>query len=317
MTALAALSALPAAWAAQPAIPQCMPLSPRSAATQDALIEQPGRYCVSKDFSQAMLAGGGHAGPRYGHALIVIEGGDVIIDLQQHTLHTAARSHGILIAARANRGKAERAGVEYGLRTRNVIVRNGVIDLRGSGSGVRFVDAWLTENLLAIPQGERYQKTRYVLENLTIKTDNVGIRLEGDGNIVRHCVIESDGDAAIAMAGPNSEIVNNTIVLGDPLVPSWIAASEAGDPVSILMKLPAARKQTRAAIILQQGSGAVIRGNRIDVKGKSATRHSIYVAHNSRGVLIEDNTFVGEIDAPVAGAASSTIMRANHVAGAR
>jgi hypothetical protein len=135
--------------AAQPEAVACLPLAPRSSADQDAMVARPGRYCAVQDFRQLQLSGGGHSGPRYGHALIAVNGGDVTIDLQQHTLHTAARSHGVYLAAAANRGQAERGGVEHGASSRNVTVRNGVI--------------------------------------------------------------ESDGDAAVGMAGPNSQILNNTM----------------------------------------------------------------------------------------------------------
>ena len=155
------------------------------------------------------------------------------------------------------------------------------------------------------PEAAPYEKTRYVLENLTIKTDNVGIQLEGDGNIVRNCVIESDGDAAIIMAGPNSQVLNNTIVLGEPWIPTWTKSSEAWDPFTMLYKTPAARRQTRAAIVLQDGGGSIVRGNRIEVKGKSATRHSIYLNNGSKDVLIEGNTFVDGVDAPLLGNGSS------------
>lgn len=49
----------------------------------------------------------------------------------------------------------------------------------------------------------------------------------------------------------------------------------------------------RAAIALHQATGTLISGNRIEVKGKSATRHNIYVANGSKDVRIEGNTFVG------------------------
>ncbi|MRX11727.1 hypothetical protein GJ697_28250 [Pseudoduganella sp. FT25W] len=297
--------------ATRPESSGCQPLMPRSNADQEAAITGPGRYCVVQDFRQPQLSGGGHSGPRYGHALIVVDGGDVTIDLQQHTLHTAARSHGVYLAAAANRGQAERSGATFGASNRNVTVRNGVIDLRGTGTGVRLVDVWRSEDLFAAPAVPAYQKTRYVLENLTIRTDNVGIRLEGDGNIVRNCVIESDGDAAVVMAGANSQILNNTIVLGNPLVPTWTKASEGSDVIGLLSKTPAARTQARAAIVLHDGAGSVIQGNRIEVKGKSATRRSIYLGNNSKEVLIEKNTYVDGIDAAVTTAGSSSRARDN------
>ena len=299
----------PICGAAAPASPisACTMLYPRSAADQDASIDSAGPYCLGSDFNQSALYGAGHSGPRRDHALVSIEGGDVTIDLRQHTLHTDARSHGLRIFAKGNAGVTRDLKREFGTSSRNVTVRNGVIDLRGIGTGVVFIREW---NLIMLdekipPEAAPYEKTRYVLENLTIKTDNVGIQLEGDGNIVRNCVIESDGDAAIIMAGPNSQVLNNTIVLGEPWIPTWTKSSEAWDPFTMLYKTPAARRQTRAAIVLQDGGGSIVRGNRIEVKGKSATRHSIYLNNGSKDVLIEGNTFVDGVDAPLLGNGSS------------
>lgn len=291
----------------------CKPLLPRSAADQDAVVDSAGAYCMGSDFRQPMLYGAGHSGPRYDHALIKVGGGDVTIDLQQHTLHTDARSHGLLLAARSNVGVARDLQRDFGASSRNVTVRNGVIDLRGTGTGVRFVRWWELIKLgeTVPPDAQPYEHTRYVLENLTIKTDNVGIQLEGDGNIVRNCVIESDGDAAIIMAGPNSQIVNNTIILGEPLLPTWTKAAEQSNQLAMLYKTPKARQQTRAAIVLQDGSGSLVRGNRIEVKGKSSTRHSIFLNNGSRAVVIEGNTFVDGVDAPLALAGSSSRLKGN------
>lgn len=61
---------------------------------------------------------------------------DVTTDLQQHTLHTDAFSHGLLLAAGSNVGVARDLKREVGKSSRNVTVRNGVIDLRGIGTGV-------------------------------------------------------------------------------------------------------------------------------------------------------------------------------------
>lgn len=315
------LAATPAWSVAMPDLPPssaasaiCIPLLPRSAADQVTLIENAGAYCIERDFRQPVLYGAGHHGPRYDHALVRVGGGEVTIDLKRHTLHTDARSHGLLSSARFNVGAARDEKREFGTSTRNVTVRNGTIDLRGIGTGVRFFRWW---NLIMLnektpSEATPYEKTRYVLDNLTIKTDNVGIQLEGDGNIVRNCIIESDGDAAIIMAGPNAKILNNTIVLGNPLIPTWTRSSELGSWLGMAIKAPAARKQTRAAIVLQDGSGSVIRGNRIEVNGKSATRHSIYLNNGSRDVLVEGNTFVNGVD-PVVQLNGSSVRVARNV----
>ena len=272
----------------------CIQLLPRSEVYQDAWIELPGTYCLGVHFMQKGMSGGGHSGPGYGHALIEINGGGVVIDLQRNTLHTDAWSTGILATSGSNRRKAEDKKRAFGLSTTNITIKNGVIDLRGTGTGILLINRWDMTFLDTPPPAELegYEKTRFVLENLTIKTDNVGVQLEGDGNIIRNCIIESGGDAAIMMAGPNSRITNNTIVLTNPFIPTWLASSESGDIVRLLLKLPAARNQTRAAIVLHQASGSVISENKIEVREKTKTRHSIYIRNQSKNVIIENNVFV-------------------------
>jgi nitrous oxidase accessory protein NosD len=65
-----------------------------------------------------------------------------------------------------------------------------------------------------------------------------------------------------------------------------------------MMNMSRYQKMTRAAIVLHQASGTVIAGNRIEVEGKSATRHHIYLTDASKDVRIEGNTIVG-FDDPV------------------
>ena len=158
-----------------------------------------------------------------------------------------------------------------------------------------------------------YEKSKFVLENLLIKTDNVGVILEGDGNIIRNCIIESGGNAAIMMAGPNGQIINNTIVLTNPFIPASMAGMQTNFTSSrYISEFLERKKVLRAAIALHQATGTVIKGNRIEVKGKSATRHNIYLTHDSKGVRIERNTIVGADD-PVTLLEGSTAELKNHV----
>lgn len=291
----------------------CKQLFPRSEVYQDAAVMESGSYCLGADFLQKEMSGGGHSGPGSDHGLIRVRGGDVVIDLQKHTVHTDASSSGVTAYVQLNKKWAVDDKRSFGLQTTNITIKNGTIDLRGIGTGVRLINRWDMTFLNRPPPANLtgYEKTRFVLENLTIKTDNVGIQLEGDGNIIRNCTIESGGDAAIMMAGPNGLITNNTIVLTNPLIPTWHASSESGDLGRLLLKLSEARKQTRAAIVLHHASDTVISGNRIEVKGKSETRHSIYINNESKNVAIEKNIFIGGIDPVVLLDGSSMKMGAN------
>lgn len=156
-----------------------------------------------------------------------------------------------------------------------------------------------------------FKKSNVLLENLLIKTDNVGITLEGDGNIIRNCVIESSGEGAIMMAGRNGQIINNTIILKEPFIPTWLSYSDEGW-IYKLKNLAEYRRTPRAAIALHQATGTVISGNRIEVEGKSPTRHNIYLTDASIGVRIERNTFVGA-ENPVTFMMGSTAELKNNV----
>jgi hypothetical protein len=302
------------AWAADDAVPSpCMPLFPRGIVYQDAAILASGTYCLAADFMQKKLSGAGHTGPTRGHALIEIFGGDIVIDLQKHTLHSDFNSDGVLATAGSNRGWAEREKRSFGLHTTNITIKNGTIDLRGIGTGIDLINRWsMTKIDQAIPDDLiGYEKSRFVLENLLIKTDNVGIQLEGDGNIIRNCVIESAGDAAIMMAGPNGRITNNKIVFTNPLIPTWHTSSRSDDIGRLLWELPQARKQVRAAIVLHQATGTLISDNQITVEGGSKTRHSIYLRDQSKNVLIENNTFT-DAESPVTLQDGSTAQLKNN-----
>ena len=163
-----------------------------------------------------------------------------------------------------------------------------------------------------IPYGlTGYEEPSLILENLLIKTDNLGITLTGDGNIIRNCIIESGGDATIIMAGPNGRIQNNIIVLTNPFVPGSMRGANFSQPEEIL-KLLKNREVSTAAIALHEATGTVISGNRIEVKGKSPTRHNIYLTDASENVRIEGNTFIGAED-PVTLVKGSTAIMKNNV----
>ncbi|PHV04081.1 hypothetical protein CSQ96_27600 [Janthinobacterium sp. BJB412] len=267
----------------------CIGIRPEFGPYQEAEIETSGLYCAEVDFWQRRLSdGAGHHGPAPYRHLLEVAASDVILDLARHTLHSDGDSSGIVAWRERKEGRP---------MPQNITIRNGVIDIRGLGTAVSFIDRW-PMNEIDKPAPEDFpgfKKTTIILENLLIKTDNVGIMLEGDGNIIRNCIIESDGDSAIMMAGRNGQIFNNRIILTEPFRPTWLSRESYLDQ---LTKLHEFRKIPRAAIALHRATGTVIRGNRIEVKGKSETRHNIYLTDTSIGVQIEGNTFIGT-DAPV------------------
>jgi len=199
----------------------------------------------------------------------------------------------------------------FAQRTTRITIKNGVIDLRGVGIGAEFINHGSMLFIETPVLGGNYEKTEFILENLRIITDNTGVVLEGDGNIVRNCIIESGGVAAIMMAGPNGQILNNTIILTNPFIPGDMRAKGFSE-LRNFSELIRERKRPKSAIALHQATGTIISGNRIEVKGKSPTRHNIYLTDASENVLVEGNTFVGS-DEPVTQVKDSTAILKNNV----
>ncbi len=284
-------------------IQSCDEVRPEFGPYQEAAIDTPGQHCIAIDFWQQRLSDfAGHSGPTPDHDMLAVMADNVTVDMANHMLHSDGHSSGI-VAVRIDRGERP--------VPKNIVIRNGVLDLRGLGTAIKVLDNWPMDdiNTPAPKDFPGFKKSGVLLENLLIKTDNVGVMLEGDGNVIRNCVIESGGDSAVMMAGPNGKILNNRIVLVEPIVPTWLKYRGYIDQ---LINLREFRKMPRAAIALHQATGTVIRGNRIEVKGKSETRHNIYLTDASIGVKIEDNTIIGAED-PVTLRKGSTADLKNNI----
>lgn len=290
----------------------CIELQPEFGHYKEAAIKQPGLHCAVTDFWQQRLYGGGHSGPAPHHHLVAVKSGDVTIDLRNHILHSEGHSSGIVERFTPQKITNPLGFPEENF-AKNITIKNGVIELRGIGTAIVSRQKWdmYQINEAIPPELTSYAKTNIVLENLLIKVDNLGIVLEGDGNIIRNCIIESGGAGAIIMAGPNSRIEKNTIILKNPFIPASMAAVQ-GIQIRHISEFLEYKKSPHAAIALHQASGTVISGNRIEVQGKSATRHNIYLDHDSKNVRIEENTFTGDDD-PVTLVDGSTAQLKNNV----
>jgi hypothetical protein len=281
----------------------CSEVRPKFGPYQQAVIKEPGLHCVSVDFWQQRLADfAGHTGPTSDSNLISIIANDVTIEMSNHTIHSDGNSNGIV----AQRIEQNDRSIPI-----NIVIKNGVLDLRGAGTGVAILDQWSMNNIndQAPKNISGFRKSGIVLENLLIKTDNVGIKLEGDGNIIRNCIIESGGNSAVMLAGPNGKIINNIITLTEPMPP---ANGESG-LLSQFDNLSDFRKNQRAAIALHRATNTVISGNRIQVKGTSRTYHNIYLTDASVSVHISDNTIVGSADIVTSTKRSTADIKSNVV----
>ena len=118
----------------------------------------------------------------------------------------------------------------------------------------------------------QYRPTEFILENLTLESDNIVIIMQGKKNIIRHCKIIG-GNGTVNLYGPNMTFEDNEIILNakDP--------QKEGDEPAV-------------ALYLEDAQDSVIRNNRITIKGRAAKSDAI-VLKNSANVVIEGNTITG------------------------
>ncbi len=289
--ALALLSRLDASWGegAARALPDKYPGSPG----YEHDIREPGLYRLDRDIVvRESLALTGHSGPNGGLVIQLMCGG-IELDLAGHSITVHHGLSAISLQAATNRYLTGRFPDKYaGLDNRNVLVRNGTLDLsdddRGD-NGITLVDGWSrparmtlahganSRELGAPPEKVAYQRNDYRLEKLKVLSNGVGVALEGSHNVIRDCVIESAGNVAVFSAGPDNLIENCEIRLR-PL---------ARGP-------DAYNSPLRGAIVLRDGSNTVIRNCRIrvDTGGEPSDTHCILVRDGATGVSVEDCTFI-------------------------
>ena len=182
------------------------------------------------------------------------------------------------------------------LDSRFVKIINGVIDYaRGdhTGRAVGFWHHWDETDICFKGRGGRdgnppadivYVRNDYRFEDLKILANEAALVVEGSHTVIRNCVIESAGTAAIFIAGPNVTIENCEIRLKNLVEGTY-----------------ACNTPTRGAIVLRDGSGAVIRNNRIrvDYGGWPSETHCILLRDGAKDVLVEGNTFINVDGEPV------------------
>lgn len=164
-----------------------------------------------------------------------------------------------------------------------------------------------------------YIRCDYLFENLTIKTPTIAVAVEGSHVTLRNCTIDSAGLAALIVAGPNVTIENCTIRLRKQCSKSVLGERAA---MTNFPKLPdEVLMPPRAAIVLRDGTNAVIRNNRIWVDQAEPIRDGcedyewrdiklticpgnrrnecILVQDGAKNVVVEGNTFINFEGDPV------------------
>lgn len=137
----------------------------------------------------------------------------------------------------------------------------------GIAEGSRAIFAKFMSALPTMPAA--YPKRNIFIENMRVRSKGVGIVVQGASTVIRNSVIETDAGTGIWIYGPNAIIENNTII-----VHGTNKLLEADAPIR-----------------LQQADGAIIRNNRIIIKGDA---HKRGISTFSTGAFtLENNTFYG------------------------
>jgi hypothetical protein len=137
-------------------------------------------------------------------------------------------------------------------------------------SGVGFNKEWTLDLINKLPKkSSDYVSRKIKIENMKIKSSDVGIIIQGADTVITGNTIEVESGTAIWIYGPNAVIENNTII---------VRGTE---------KL----LDADAPIRLHHGDGAIIRNNKIIVDGKAHKR--IVSTFDTESFIFEKNKLFG------------------------
>lgn len=280
-----------------------MPENPEFPDIKKFNIHRPGSYVFDQDYIQKsrMQVRGGWMKPT-GGGMINILCGSISLSLGGCKIGADLNMSGIILRPAANATFAKKWPEEYApasLDSRFVKITDGTIDLaRGeaTGVGVDFSSRWSgvnqrTSGRPIIGRNDphvEYERNEYTFKRLKVLANSIGLAAEGSYAVIRDCIIESADLAAIFIAGDHVLIENCEIRL---------------------RRYQKKRKELRAAIVLRDGSHAIIRNNiiRVDDDGDGET-YGILVRDRASNITIENNTFVNTREKAIMLADDSTAV---------
>lgn len=261
-----------------------MPENPEFPEIKKFKIHRPGSYVFDQDYIQKsrMQVRGGWMKPT-GGGMINILCGSVSLSLGGCKIGADLNMSGIVLRPVANAMFAKKWPEEYApasLDSRFVKITDGTIDLaRGeaTGGGIDFSSRWSgvnqrTSGRPIIGRNDphvEYERNEYTFERLKVLANSIGLAAEGSYTVIRDCIIESADLAAIFIAGDHVLIENCEIRL---------------------RRYQKKRKELRAAIVLRDGSHAIVRNNVIRVDDDDA--YGVLVRDGASNIVIENNTFI-------------------------
>ena len=250
-------------------------------------IVQPGKYFFSEDQIQhgSFLDSEGNTHKPVGGMMLSILCGNVEVDFRGHTLGADVKMGGISLSDSMNVRLAKRSSNRANsLNNRDVLLHNGTIDLaRGwdTGDAIDFYNFWHGQRRRTVGRPDEndgkmievvYERNNYRFERLKVLAHGVALTAEGSHTVIRDCIIESSDLAAIFIAGNNTLIENCEIRL---------------------RKSRLRFSGPRAAIVLRDGSHAIIRNNVVRVDGgDDGEVYGILIRDAASNIVIENNTFI-------------------------
>ena len=249
---------------------------------------KPGNYCLNHDLKQSVMPAWmrlPHQAVPMGPLIDIDDVGNVSIDLASHRLSTN-RDTGFGVyhlggSGLPNKPIAPHRFISLANGSIRTTVQPAVMIIYSFNvENTRFYHKDIGKKSLRVPElsnahGDlgRYLPTDYVLENLTLTSDQVVIVMQGKHNIIRHCKIIGS-NAAVNLYGPNLVFEDNEIIM------------EARDPTD-------AGGEPQVALYVEDGADSVIRNNRFVIKGRPNAATAI-MFKNSERVVMEGNTVAGK-----------------------
>ena len=244
-------------------------------------VRKPGAYCIGRDLKQS-------APPQWlrlphqpvpTEPLVQVRGtGQVKVDLTGHRLSTTMPI-GFGIWHRSG-ARVQRTIAFFNGQVSTTIQPAVVMVHDWNSENKRFYMKKVGANTLMGPtlsdaHGEigAYPVTEYILEDLTLTSDQVVIIMQGKGNIIRRCKIIG-GNAAVNLYGPNLVFEDNEIIM------------DARDPTE-------AGGEPQVALYIEDGADSVIRNNRFVIRGRPVAATAVVLKYSDR-VVLEGNTISGK-----------------------
>jgi hypothetical protein len=249
----------------------CLPL--KDAAHGWAVdVRVPGQYCIMADLMQAatpaLLQLPHQASPS--DPLLSVSADKVDVDLARHVLFgQRASAYGLWV----NGGGEARY---FPVRVHGGTIRTGLrpavfMVYAWNRVNQRFRERGVGAALARAQRPDDYVSTGFVLEDLTLEASEIAVILQGRDNVIRRCKIIG-GNSTVNLYGPGLVFEDNEIIMN---------ASE-----------PQPKGEAPIALYLEDAEGAVVRNNRITLRGRVASAEAI-VLKNSPDVVLQNNSVDG------------------------